>query len=54
MREQTRQEMMFSEPHERDKREAAYFEARALENLIATMNTFISYYEEDIAQADEG
>lgn len=53
MREEYYQTVFSSEPHEREQRENAYLRAKALDDLIATMNSFVAYYEEDVAQADE-
>lgn len=36
-----------SAPHEREARELAYQEARALDNLIATLNTFVAVAEHE-------
>lgn len=37
--------IMSSEPSERERREQAYFESRALDNLVNTINSFIAIAE---------
>lgn len=53
MKEQYRSAIFDSKPSEVDKREQAYAEARALDELLITFNTFISLAEADADDIDE-
>lgn len=53
MKEQYRSAIFDSQPSEVEKRETAYAEARALDELLLTFNTFIAIAEADAEDVDE-
>ena len=53
LRYQYQTNIMATDPHEREKREAFYYEARALEALLSTLQTIVHIAESDTDDDNE-